>query len=170
MLSPPNNTPGPSVFQDPARPLKLLHTAPEVDSEPEPKKLCAPVPSDSGCKVDEAKASSGSCYCRFCDKKGNHVTEKCPLDPFYESDSEDDMYEEYKGEREGYVWNCLLGCSGSFCKLDHGNGITRGLYVRRLCDRCHEWGHCTSDCSIKPKFKGAADADMDMGETENTST
>ncbi|KAL6132104.1 hypothetical protein ACLB2K_070475 [Fragaria x ananassa] len=167
MLSPPNNTPGPSVFQDPGRPLKLLHTEPEVDSEPEPKKLCAP-PSDSGCKVDEAKASSGSYYCSLCDEKGDHITARCPLSPFYDSDSEEDMYPdigEYKGEREGYSFSCLLGCGGTSCKNDHGNNTTRGLYVPKYCNRCHVWDHWTSECSIKP----TSDAHMDMGEIVNTS-
>ncbi|KAL6180676.1 hypothetical protein ACLB2K_047336 [Fragaria x ananassa] len=72
----------PAVFQNPAPPLKVLHTAPEVEAKPQPKKLCAP-PPDPGCNVDEAKASSGSYYCGFCDKNCDHNTANCP---FYDSD------------------------------------------------------------------------------------
>ncbi|KAL6123145.1 hypothetical protein ACLB2K_075668 [Fragaria x ananassa] len=151
------NMPGAAVFQNPAQPLIVLHAAPEIDAEPQPKKLCAPPP-----EVDEAKASY---YCRLCDKED---------DP----DSEDDLYPgigEYKGYQEGFVWTCLLGCSGRSCKFDHGNGITYGQYVPMICDRCDELGHWTSECSIKPKFAAFAEelegaADADTGEIDNTST
>ncbi|KAL6127627.1 hypothetical protein ACLB2K_070990 [Fragaria x ananassa] len=84
-------------------PIKVLHTAPEVEAEPEPKKLCVP-PPDPGFKVDEAKASSGSYYCGFCDKNCDHNTAHCP---FYDSDAEDDIYGEYKGPKEGFNYSLV---------------------------------------------------------------
>ncbi|XP_004308025.1 PREDICTED: uncharacterized protein LOC101299819 isoform X1 [Fragaria vesca subsp. vesca] len=155
MLSPPINMPGPAV-QDPAG--KVLHPAPEVDAEPEPKKLCAP-PSYPGCKAQD---SCDIYYCNYCDKESDHITPECPYDPdnVYDSDEDDidPRVGEYQGEREGYSWNCLLGCGGlADCSFDHGKtgglyGKTKGFYVLKDCITCGKEGHWCDECSIKPRF------------------
>nr|XP_011470288.1 PREDICTED: uncharacterized protein LOC101299819 isoform X2 [Fragaria vesca subsp. vesca] len=122
----------------------VLHTAPEVDDEPHPKKLCAPPP----------------------DPECDHITtHECPYDPdnVYDSDEDDidPRVGEYQGEREGYSWTCLLGCGGlADCPFDHGKtgglyGKTKGFYVRKHCDTCGKVGHWSYEsyeCSIKPRF------------------
>lgn len=111
----------------------------------------------TGCKVDEPKESYGEgtailTYCRFCDKKGTHITANCPWEPDDESDSDDDPdVVEYGGEREGYSWTCLLGCGSYPCTLDHY--YNKGIYVQKACRLCYKVGHHWSyECSIKPTY------------------